>query len=122
MLPRAAGWAAGAAAPRPPPAVGAAAWGAADTNGAAVSDTPFSQTSALFRTSPSVNEDGVEFAGQSIVRVNHTTPSKSGSPRASQLPGTCMSFQSAAISWAAGVRQSGLILPIRSATGCAEYG
>ncbi len=61
-------------------------------------------------------------AGTSIVRVNQTTPSKSGRPRDSQLPGTCMSFQSAATSLTFGRRQSGLSAPSRSATGSESNG
>ena len=59
----------------------------------------------------------------SNVRVNHTDPSKSGRPLVSQLPGTCMSFQLAAISVVAGARQSGrTLVGSRSATGRLENG
>ena len=57
-----------------------------------------------------------------MVRVNHTTPSKSGSPRVSHAPGSCMSFHSAAMSLAFGVRQSGFRAPSRRATGSASNG
>ena len=60
--------------------------------------------------------------GASIVLVNQTTPSKSSRPRDSQLPGTCMSFQSADSDALSGVRQSGLVVPIRSAIGSEPAG
>src|SRR5262245_12021878 len=137
----------GAAAPRPPrpcpraapaaavagaPAAGAPAaaggvaggTGAAGAGGApnppspaAFSCTPLTHTRAVLRIGPSDSVSMLVPWGTSTVRVNHTIPSKSVKPRDSQLPGTCMSFHDAAISWVAGVRQSGVPLPMPSGTG-----
>ena len=54
--------------------------------------------------------------------VNQTIPSKSGRPFDSQFPGSLISFQSAAISAAFGILQSGVPAPIRSGTGSAANG
>ncbi len=103
--------------PRPPPPAPRPPAGGAIAR-------PFTQTSPVLRIAPneSVGVPVAAAAGTSIVRVNQTTPSKSGRPRDSQLPGTCMSFQSAAMSLALGRRQSGLSAPSRSATGSESKG
>src|SRR5918994_2976432 len=82
--------AAGAGAGPPPRAPGPAAAGAAGgAKGAGVSDCPLTHTSPTLRTGPSESVAWSFAAAASNVRVNHTTPSKSGNPRDSQLPGTC---------------------------------
>ena len=75
------------------------------------------KTSPVLRTGPSESVVGLAVPLQSNVRVNHTTPSKSGRPRDSQFPGTCMSAQSLERSCAPGMRQSGLIVPSRTDIG-----
>src|SRR3954451_10910538 len=110
----------GEAFPRPPPA-GATPRPPPGTKGVGVSDCPLIQTSPMFRSGP---RDSVVGAApvQSNERVNQTTPSKSGRPRDSQLPGTSMLDQSLASSVAAGVRQSGFVAPRRTAIGNPVYG
>ena len=76
----------------------------------------------MLLTRPSDSAVGAAPSGTSTERENHTTPSKSGSPLVSHAPGTCMSFQSDFRSLSAGVRQSGLVSPSRSATGNAVNG
>src|SRR5215207_5003835 len=94
--------------PRPPPgaAVAPAAGGGVKV---CVTDSPFTHTSAVLLMRPSEIVDSPAPCGASMVFVNHTTPSKSSRPRDSQLPGTCMSFQSADNVALSGVRQSGLV-------------
>src|SRR4051812_34495576 len=98
-----AGGAAGAAAPRPAPAPAPrpAPGAAAPAAGAAAAvlkfcdtDKPLTHTSAVLLTRPSETVMSPALCGATIVRVNQTTPSKSSRPWDSQLPGTCMSFQS----------------------------
>src|SRR5262245_22384912 len=107
---------AGGTLPRPAPAPRPLAGGEISS--------PLIQTSPLLRMGPTDNvaAPDVVAAGTSTVRVNHTTPSKSGSPFDSQLPGTCISFQSEVMSLAFGTRQSGLSDPRRSAIGSASNG
>src|SRR6185436_16345342 len=117
------------AGPRPPAGAGAAAApgprpagaAGAGVKGAGVSNKPLTQTSPVFRIGPVERMLGAAVSVQSSVRVNHTTPSKSGRPRDSQLPGTSMSFHSLDRSASAGARQSGLIVPRRSETGRPVY-
>src|SRR5262245_29073404 len=87
-----------------------------------LTDMPLTHTSAVLRTGPSDSALSPLADVTSTDRVNHTTPSQSGSPRDSQLPGTCISFQSAVMSLADGERQSGLSEPSRSATGSVSNG
>src|SRR4051812_36905811 len=104
---------------RPVPPPPGAAPGAGGVKG---TDRPLTHTSALFRTCPNDMDAASALPFQSTVRVNQRTPSKSGSPRVSHAPGTWMSFQAAARSAAAGVRQSGFRLPMRSGTGRSANG
>src|SRR5918994_7752040 len=82
----------------------------APANGDAIA-SPLIQSSAMLPTRPSVSPLASVAGGQSIDRVNQTTPSKSGKPRDSHSPGTSMSFQAVVSSSAAGVRQSGFVAP-----------
>src|SRR3954469_20396875 len=104
----------GGALPRPPPA-GAAPRPAPGTNGAGVSDWPLIQTSPMFRSGPSDSVVGAAPV-QSNERVNQTTPSKSGRPRDSQLPGTSMLDQSLASSAHPRVCQSAFFAPTAGAS------
>src|SRR5919107_180087 len=121
-LPRPAPGGAGAGAPPRPAEPAAAGLAGGGTNGAGVTDWPLTQTSPTLRTGPSESVAGASPAAPLNVRVNHTTPSKSGKPRDSQFPGTCMSAHSAASSAAGGVRQSGFTVPMRTVIGRALYG
>jgi hypothetical protein len=102
-----------------PPRVGGAPLGAAIF-------WPFTHTSTICRMSPNVRLAPCVAlcvaSGISNVRVNQTTPSKLGRPFVSQAPGCSISFQSAVSDAASGSRQSGLLLPRRSASGSAVSG
>src|SRR6185312_9129537 len=115
-----AGAAAAGAAPRPP-AGGVPGVAAGATKGVGVTDCPLTHTSPVLRSGPSDRVAGTSPPLESNVRVNHTTPSKSGRPRDSQFPGTCMSAHSVATSWFPGIRQSGFTAPMRTEIGRPVY-
>src|SRR4029450_10551380 len=101
--------------PRPFPA-GVAGGGPSD------SDWPVSHSSAVLPPLPIETVASPAGLETSIVLVNQTTPSKSSRPRDSQLPGTCISSQSVESAALSGARQSGFVVPNRSAIGSALAG